>query len=109
MEKINEIIDRLKSLDLSTYPINELYTLISDLGKIPSILVDLHPGKVIMRARPINDEKEIQRIADVSYKPKQLNTTFRRASVPGRSMFYGCIVPENEHDREIINNNVSSK
>lgn len=45
------IIDKLKNLDLSKYPYNDVHNLISQLSKVAVMEFILHRGKTITRAR----------------------------------------------------------
>ena len=50
--QLREIIDRLSSLDLTTYPADEIRTCLKGLGKFGCMEYTFHAGKSIMRARP---------------------------------------------------------
>ena len=88
------IINRLKTLDLSQYPYFEIRELIREFGKVGFIIFTLHPGKTITRARC---DGNLKTVSDLSYKPQQYNKQCQRASTPMRTMFYGCIVPEEQN------------
>lgn len=88
------IINRLKALDLSQYPYFEIRELIRELGKVGFVIFTLHPGKTITRARC---DGNLKTVSDLSYKPQQYNKQCQRASTPMRTMFYGCIVPEEQN------------
>lgn len=90
--EIQELVDTFKKLDLSTYQEVEIRSLFNKMGKIGFMSTTLHPGHVIVRARP-NEEKTFTLRGDLSYKPSKFNTTFQRASTPQQTMFYGGIVP----------------
>jgi len=91
MENV-EIINVLTSIDLSTYPYNEVKELISQFH--PKILrVTIGPGQIIERMRP--DIGVFER-KDVSYKPAEQNVKPQRATLPGRTAFYGSICHEEE-------------
>ena len=87
------IINRLEALDLSQYPYYEIRELIRELGRVGFIIMTLHPGKSITRARP---EGSLEKNSDLSYKPQQYNQKCQRASTPNQTMFYGCVVPEEQ-------------
>jgi len=89
-----EIIEKLNKLDLSTYPEDEIKTLLKQLGEHGVIVTTLHPGKRILRARINKEPGEFDKISKLSYKPQEYNKTYMRASTPGKTMFYGSIVPE---------------
>lgn len=88
------IINRLEALDLSQYPYFEIKELIRELGRVGFIIFTLHPGKTITRARC---DGGLKTVSDLSYKPQQYNKQCQRASTPMRTMFYGCIVPEEQN------------
>ena len=88
------IINRLEALDLSQYPYFEIRELIRELGKVRFVIFTLHPGKTITRARC---DGNLKTVSDLSYKPQQYNKQCQRASTPMRTMFYGCIVPEEQN------------
>jgi hypothetical protein len=102
-EEIKTAIDGLSRLDHSKYPYEETKQLIRQLGKFGCILVTLHQGKTIMRARPnFKDEHFISK-CQLTYKPQQFNKTYQRASTPNMTMFYGCVIPENLEQGELDN------
>lgn len=88
------IINRLEALDLSQYPYFEIRELIRKFGKVGFIIFTLHPGKTITRARC---DGNLKTVSDLSYKPQLYNKQCQRASTPMRTMFYGCIVPEEQN------------
>jgi hypothetical protein len=104
--EVEETIKKLESLNLKVYPINDIYRHITSFGEFGSIIVNYNPGKVIMRARPLRDDETVLKVADLSYKPAEKNLTYQRASIPFRSVFYGCTISENEEDKELMNNRV---
>lgn len=87
------VITRLSTLDLSRYPYFEIKELIRELGIVGLIKFTLHPGKIITRARC---DGNLKKVSDLSYKPQQFNKTCQRASTPINTMFYGCIVSEEQ-------------
>ena len=52
---IDEIITNFKSLNLTTNPEEDVRKLISQVGVIAHVIVTLHKGKSIIRARPNNE------------------------------------------------------
>lgn len=89
-----EIIKRLESLDLRSYPKDEIIELLTGLGKVGAIITTLHDGKRILRARINEDNKQFKSLSELSFKPQEINTSYQRASTPQSTMFYGSIVPE---------------
>ncbi|HEX9513817.1 MAG TPA: hypothetical protein VF939_25175 [Puia sp.] len=98
-----EAIDKLKALDLTSYPKDEIYELIKAFGKFGAIAMDLHPGKVLIRARPNEAGKSFTTRSELSYKPAQYNTTYQRASTPDQTMFYAGAIPEDIPIEEVNN------
>jgi hypothetical protein len=87
-------INKLKNLNLSKYPIDEINDIMKEFGEFGLVVMTLHKGKSILRARPNESNKTFTTISELSYKPAKFNTTFQRASTPNTTMFYGCVVPE---------------
>jgi len=103
---IDEIIAKLKSLQLDTNPEKEVKELIGQVGNIGYMLVIFHKGKSIMRARPNDDSERFSKKEDFSYKPQRLNTNYQRASTPNQTMFYGCVLPDNIEQGELQNSRI---
>lgn len=102
-QEIKSALDGLSKLDLSKIPYDDCKKLIGQLGKFGCILVTLHKGKVLMRARPnFGDEHFISK-CQLTYKPQQFNKTYQRASTPHRTMFYASMVPEKLNPGELQN------
>ena len=98
---IDNLIDSLKNLDLSTYPEKEIRYLLQQIGKISAIELTFHKGRQVMRARVNNNDSRYRKKTDLSYKPQQFNITYQRASTPNRTMFYASCLSENPNDNEI--------
>lgn len=88
---IEEVINKLKELNLSKYPYFEAKELIRNFGEVGFITFTLHPTKVITRAR---SGMNYTNKSDLSYKPQKFNDKCQRASTPNKTMFYGTIVEE---------------
>lgn len=105
IESVNKLLESLKSIDLQNYPQQMVVEILDDLIKYPIIpLTEFHLGKVIWRARPLKVEEESNEITSrqqLSYKPKEFNTTYQRASTPSKTMFYGSILPQENTHSEI--------
>ena len=100
--KIEEVLTKLKELDLSTYPASQIRELMNQFGIMCSMQVFFHPGKVVMRARPHeNDSIRFFKKDDFSFKPQQFNTTYQRASTPNQTMFYATAIPEDIEPGEL--------
>lgn len=60
------------------------------LSKMPINIVDFHKGRKIERAVGNSNDSELHTsISRLSYKPAELNETNQRASLQGKTMFYG--------------------
>jgi hypothetical protein len=101
---VHEIIDNLKKLNLADYPEKEIRGLLNQIGKICSMQVFFHPGKVVMRARPHENETiRYRKKSDFSFKPQEYNKTYQRASTPHETMFYATAIPEKLEEGELDN------
>jgi hypothetical protein len=101
--KVDEIIKKLKALDLSTYPVDEIRSLLNSLGQAGHIVVTYHRGKSIIRVRPNSKFQRFNYVEQLSYKPQKYNTTYQRASTPHKTMFYGCAVADKPTEGELNN------
>ena len=90
----HEVIEELKNLDLTSYPHKEIKSLFKELNQIGTIITTLHKGKRILRARINENSEHFENKSELSFKPKEYNKTYQRASTPENTMFYGSIVPE---------------
>jgi len=105
-QEIKSALDSLSKLDLSKLPHDECKKLIQQLGKFGTIIVTLHAGKTVMRARPnFGDERFISK-CQLTYKPQQFNKTYQRASTPHRTMFYASMVPDKLKPEELQNTRI---
>lgn len=104
---IDERIERLKALNLRANPEKEVRELLTKIGKLGHVMVTFHKGKPILRARPNNGGERFEILSDYSFKPQEFNTTYQRASTPYRTMFYGCITPENVGTGELNNSRIT--
>jgi hypothetical protein len=84
-----DIITAIKSLDLSTYPHNEVLAELRKIGKAGLVMNTLHPTYDVIRVRPNRDGERFKNIKQLSYKPQDFNKTFQRGSTPNKTMFYG--------------------
>ncbi len=92
-----EIIDQIKKLHLTEYPIAQLDSLLTKTDKLCIMLTDLHKGKRIERA--VNNSKEepkFRNISRISFKPAEFNHNYLRASTPKNTMFYGTAFSEDD-------------
>lgn len=80
-----EIIEALNRLDLSSYPYDEVKSLVCRFS--PKILrVHIPAGDLIERMRPGVGFSERK---DVTYRPADQNKLPQRATLPGKTAFYG--------------------
>lgn len=102
--EIETIIEELQKVNLSQYPEKEIRELLNNIGMMASIQVNFHPGKIVMRARPHENENvRFSKKNDLSFKPQQFNKTFQRASTPNETMFYATAVPDKPEPGELDN------
>lgn len=101
--KIEEIIEGLKNLDLSTYPDKEIRQLLNKIGVIASMVVIYHKGKSVMRARANENDIRFSKKQDFSFKPQEFNKTYQRASTPNQTMFYATAIPDKIEPGELDN------
>jgi len=102
---ISEIINKLKKIDLSSYPEKEVETLLKELfqNPIPIITTDYRYPKEIERAvNNTEDEPIFNSKNRISFKPAKYNTTHQRASTPNNTMFYASVIPENNLSKDEI-------
>lgn len=92
---LEEAID---ALSLNTFRVpDEVERIISSIKcvqLIPNLI--LWEGQTIYRARIINDMSEIVDSKSLSYVPSALNNTYKRASTPKNTMFYGVSSENNK-------------
>lgn len=67
--------------------IREVFSSLKDVCLIPSLI--LSQGTKLYRARVINNVEEISKTSDLSYTPPCFNKSYKRASTPNNTMFYG--------------------
>jgi hypothetical protein len=103
IDDLKVTIAKLQSLNLSTLPDDQIRELLKLFGKVAVIEYKLHPGKIILRARPEDALWPYTNRKSLCYKPQEYNKTYQRASTPNMTMFYGSIIPE-EIDNGDLNN-----
>lgn len=103
IDDLKVTIAKLQKLDLSKIPDIEIRELLKLFGKVAVIEYKLHPGKIILRARPEDDLWPYTDRKSLCYKPQEFNKTYQRASTPSMTMFYGSVIPE-EIDNGDLNN-----
>jgi hypothetical protein len=85
---------KIRSLDWTNYPTEDVNNLIIEFGKIPYMITDYDEGKIIHRACRISDDEIVNNISRLTYRPQESNTTYQRASIPQKTMFYGAVIPQ---------------
>ncbi len=108
MKEINDIIRRLKFLDLTTYPYDEIRSLIHQFGRFGAVQMQLHPGKTLIRSRPNEPGQRFTLRSELAYKPQVYNIEYQRASTPNMTMFYGGTIPEDLKKGELDNARIVS-
>jgi len=96
---IENVLEKLRMLDLSQGPYFDAKNLIREIGVSVYMHFTLHNGCPVFRAR-LNLHENGKFIAfsrrnELSYPPSSLIKKYQRANLPYRSMFYGTIVENN--------------
>lgn len=91
---IDKIISEFKAIDFNEKSDIKIRELFREVGDIAYMAHDLEKGRIIMRARPSEPNTIFNKRSDYSFKPQSHNKTYQRASTPGQTRFYGCVVPE---------------
>jgi len=100
-----DILEQLRQLDLSEYPITELDNLLNKLDSIEIMLTN-YKGKAeypkLIERALINTKEnpEFNIVSRISYKPAEFNKSYLRASTPKNTMFYGSIISDNLQEEE---------
>ncbi len=105
VSEVQEILAELGNLELHTYPKDNAQKLINRLIRLGVVLVDLKPGKTMMRLRPNNNGQRHNTDDQLWYRPQKYNTTYQRASTIDATMFYACLqanTPEGLENRTEI-------
>jgi hypothetical protein len=89
-----DILKQLASLDLSRLPYNEVRSLIDKLGAYGIMSVDIPKGRYLLRARQNFNGERFSQAHQLSYVPKEKNGSYKRASTPYTTMFYGSFFPD---------------
>lgn len=100
---MKKLIKEIRELDLSVYPVDEIFQIFNKIGRIPYVETVYNYPKIIHRARPVNDNEVVNTVSGLKYKPQSSNKTYQRASTPNQTMFYGTVLPENSENDFIDN------
>jgi hypothetical protein len=95
-----EIVDKIKGLDLSKYPAEQIKQLLASIPRYMITEIDFPVGYTILRGRPNSRINHFYTRDSLKYVPKERNISYRRASTPQNTMFYGCIVPGLEDNKD---------
>jgi len=102
-----EVIEQLKALDLSEYPIAELDSLLTKMGPLCIMLTDYHksddveyPKEIERAVNNTKEEPEFNTVSRISFKPAKFNTNYLRASTPKNTMFYGSVISDEDLDEK---------
>lgn len=89
-KKLQYVVDSLASVDKSSISQEEVHVLLSQcFSCVDAIMVhSLHETYTMVRIRVNEDSKRFSSIQELSYRPKELNQRFQRASVPNATFFY---------------------
>jgi hypothetical protein len=99
-----DIINKIKELDLTEFPVTQLDNLLTKAGKLAIMLTDLHQGKRLERAvNNTKEEPEFYNVSRISFKPSEFNNNYLRASTPKNTMFYGTVFSDED---EITKNQI---
>lgn len=83
-----EVIQKLRGIDLSLYPFNEVHSLVQEFQSIKVIRITIETGAIISRVRKGNGYKSRK---ELSYPPIESCQSCQRANLPNSTMFYGTI------------------
>ena len=100
-----ELLTELKSLDLSHEPDEDIERILREIfqGGVPIMTTDYRYPKELERAVNNTEEEPLfSTKARISYKPKEFNKTYLRASTPDHTMFYASVIPEGKLTEEEI-------
>jgi hypothetical protein len=95
------IVTELQRLDLRTFPVNEIYSILDQIGPIALMTTDYNSPKCIERAVRNAGDEVFSTVSRISYNPTENNNSYQRASTPDNTMFYGFVVPEKVSYKEI--------
>ncbi len=88
---MRKVFRDIRALNWEGLPIEQIEYLFSKFGRIPFMVTDFKEGRLIHRARPINDDEIINTISGLSYKPQKINDNYQRASTPKKNnVIWSC-------------------
>jgi hypothetical protein len=98
---INEIITKVKNLDLKTRPEKEIIKLFKEFGTTVNINLEIGANSTFLRARPNGQHLRFTNEKELSIKPSKFNTDYLRASTPLKTMFYAVYMPGKITEKEL--------
>jgi len=97
-----DIIYNLKHINLKTCNPSKIKKEINCCCCLPYMITSYNSPKTIDRAVDhIQVDSKFHAESEISYLPKEKNKTYRRASTPNNTMFYGGLIPENIYKEEL--------
>lgn len=91
-QRIKQIISSLGSIELKEDSVDQITSILEEImTDLPIVEISLNPGTIITRGRPFNTTEDFSEISCFSYKPKNLNNNYQRASIPNETMLYGSL------------------
>ncbi len=104
---MKKLIKKFRGLNLSLYPVEEINRIFNQIGRVYYLETVYNYPKFIHRARPVDNNEVINTVSGLKYKPKNLNKTYQRASIPNQTMFYGSVLPESSENDFIDNTRIT--
>ncbi|MCT4586422.1 MAG: hypothetical protein N4A71_01225 [Carboxylicivirga sp.] len=105
---MRKVFNEIRGLNWKEYPVDELENFFKKFGRFPMMVTEFNEGRLIHRARPVDESEIITSVSGLSYKPQELNSTYQRASTPQQTMLYGAVIPPEIDDEGIDNPRVTS-
>src|SRR6185436_16344900 len=104
MNQVDEVIQKLKSMDLSKVSDDEVINEIRKIGKIALFRIKIPKGHLVNRSRCSDEFINWSYEKDISYiRDKAKIPDYNRGSFKGESIFYGCIpIDKDEHYCQLL-------
>ena len=92
-DEIKSQLQKLKDMDLSTIPYNEIINAVNTDIVLPILVTEVRAGNYIERIRINKGDEIFTSKKELSYRSDLENIiTFGRANSPGTSIFYGAVI-----------------
>jgi len=89
MKDLTKHIEKLRKLDLNSYPHKEIRSLLDEaFAEVGMMIHTLHKTYRMARVRRSIKGRRLSNISELSYKPKAISNSYLRASTPGNSLLY---------------------